>query len=139
VADVIYPFVFAYRWGAKVNAGGNAHEPRLEQTLAAMQERLAGLKVARVERTKHVIASSLSSRVFSMAMTAWEANVLSISRCLSDSGPGVRRTTLKAPIDTPVRISGMIVTARYPLARKFRAPAARSSPPRMRSAYARPA
>ena len=58
VADVIYPFAFAYRWGAKVNAGGNAHEPRLEQTLAAMQERLAGLKVARVERTKHVIAEN---------------------------------------------------------------------------------
>ena len=58
VADVIYPFIFAYRWGAKVNAGGNAHEPRLEQTLAAMQERLAGLKVAHVERTKHVIAEN---------------------------------------------------------------------------------
>ena len=58
VADVIYPFVFAYRWGAKANAGGNAHEPRLEQTLAAMQERLAGLKIVRVERTKHVIAEN---------------------------------------------------------------------------------
>ena len=58
VADVIYPFVFAYRWGAKANAGGNVHEPRLEQTLAAMQERLAGLKILRVERTKHVIAEN---------------------------------------------------------------------------------
>lgn len=57
-ADVIYPFVFAYRWGAKVNGSGNAHEPRLEQTLAAMQERLAGLRIARVERTKHVIAEN---------------------------------------------------------------------------------
>jgi Predicted solute binding protein len=58
VADVIYPFVFAYRWGAKSNAGSNAHEPRLEQTLAAMQERLTGLKIVRVERTKHVIAEN---------------------------------------------------------------------------------
>jgi hypothetical protein len=58
VADVIYPFVFAHRWGAKVNAGGNAHEPSLEPTLAAMQERLAGLKIVRVERTKHVIAEN---------------------------------------------------------------------------------
>jgi len=55
---VIYPFVFAHRWGAKVNAGGNAHEPSLEPTLAAMQERLAGLKIVRVERTKHVIAEN---------------------------------------------------------------------------------
>jgi hypothetical protein len=58
VADVVYPFVFAYRWGATVNADGNAHEPRLEQTLAAMQEHLVGLKVARLERTKHVIAEN---------------------------------------------------------------------------------
>jgi hypothetical protein len=57
-ADVIYPFVFAYRWGAKANAGEVRHEPRLESTLAAMQERLAGLKVVRVEQTKHVIAEN---------------------------------------------------------------------------------
>jgi hypothetical protein len=57
-ADVIYPFVFAYRWGAKANAGADAHEPLLEPTLAAMQERLAGLKIVRVERTKHVIAEN---------------------------------------------------------------------------------
>src|SRR4029453_7118402 len=58
VADVIYPFVFAHRWGAKVNAGGDAHEPGLEPTLAAIQERLAGLEIVRVERTKHVIAEN---------------------------------------------------------------------------------
>src|SRR5262245_53596285 len=56
VADVIYPFVFVHRWGAKMN--GNAHEPRLEKTLAAMQKCLVGLKVARVERMKHVIAEN---------------------------------------------------------------------------------
>jgi hypothetical protein len=58
VADVIYPFMFTYRWGAKANSGGDNHEPRLEQTLAAMQEHVAGLKVVRVERTKHVIAEN---------------------------------------------------------------------------------
>ncbi|HET8543491.1 MAG TPA: hypothetical protein VFL68_03195 [Pseudolabrys sp.] len=58
VADAIYPFVFAYRWGAKVNAGDATHEPRLESTLAAMQEHLAGLKILRVERAKHVIAEN---------------------------------------------------------------------------------
>src|SRR5262245_3354577 len=58
VADVIYPFMFTYRWGAKANSGGDNHEPRLEHTLAAMQEHMAGLKVVRVERTKHVIAEN---------------------------------------------------------------------------------
>ena len=56
VADAIYPFVFAYRWGAKTAAGNGAHEPRLESMLDAMQERLAGFKILRVERTKHAIA-----------------------------------------------------------------------------------
>jgi hypothetical protein len=57
-ADVIYPFVFAHRWGAKANANKDSHEPRLAPTLDAMQERLAGLKIVRIERTKHVIAEN---------------------------------------------------------------------------------
>jgi hypothetical protein len=56
VADLIYPFVFAYRWGAKPGIGDSVHEPRLKATLATMQARLAGLRVARVERTSHTIA-----------------------------------------------------------------------------------
>ena len=42
VADLLYPFAFAYRWGAKAGRGGDAHEPRLEAVLAALQERLVG-------------------------------------------------------------------------------------------------
>jgi len=56
--------------------------------------------------------SSLSSRVFSMAMTAWAAKVLSTATCLSESGPGAPRATLNAPIAASPRIIGMIVTAR---------------------------
>jgi hypothetical protein len=56
--------------------------------------------------------SSLSSRTFSIAMTAWAAKVFSIASCLSESGPGARRTTLSAPIAASPRIIGMIVTAR---------------------------
>ena len=40
--------------------------------------------------------SSFSSRVFSMAITAWLANVRSTASCLSDSGPGTSRTTLSS-------------------------------------------
>lgn len=55
-ADAIYPFVFAYRWGAK--AGDDTREPRLASTFATMQEHLVGLRLLRVERTKHVIAEN---------------------------------------------------------------------------------
>lgn len=60
VADLLYPFVFAYRWGSRTGAGGTAHEPRLESTLDTIEERLAGLKVVRVERTTHAIAENLN-------------------------------------------------------------------------------
>ncbi len=59
VADLLYPFVFAYRWGAKAGPDRNTHEPRLEPVLAALQERLVGLKVVRVERSTHDIAEDL--------------------------------------------------------------------------------
>jgi hypothetical protein len=62
-----------------------------------------------------------------MAMTAWAANVLRTASCLSESGPGASRTTLSRPIASPLRIMGMIVIARWPLLRKFRAPAANSA------------
>jgi hypothetical protein len=58
VADALYPFIFAYRWGSRAGADG-AHEPHLAATFAAIQERLAGLKVLRVEETKHAVAEGL--------------------------------------------------------------------------------
>jgi len=59
LADLLYPLVFAYRWGAKEGLGRNTYEPRLEPVLAALQERLVGLKVVRVERSTHDIAEGL--------------------------------------------------------------------------------
>ena len=60
VADLLYPFVFAYRRGAKADQRGNAHEPQMEPVLAAMQERLAGLRLVRVETTTHAIAEGMN-------------------------------------------------------------------------------
>ncbi|MEX1059764.1 MAG: hypothetical protein WED13_01965 [Methyloceanibacter sp.] len=59
VADLIYPFAFTYRWGSKAGAAENAHEPRLAATFSAIQERLAGIRLVRVERTKHAIAEGM--------------------------------------------------------------------------------
>jgi hypothetical protein len=60
VADLLYPYAFAYRWGAGTGQGGNTHEPRLEAAYAALQERLVGLKVVRVDKTTHAIAEGLN-------------------------------------------------------------------------------
>lgn len=60
VADLIYPFVFAYRWGSKADSADNIYEPRLASAFAAIQEKLAGLKVVRVETSTHTIAEGMT-------------------------------------------------------------------------------
>jgi hypothetical protein len=55
VADVLYPYAFLYRWGG----GDAAGEPALAPAFAAIEERLAGVKVVRVNRTAHPIAEGL--------------------------------------------------------------------------------
>jgi hypothetical protein len=63
VADVLYPFAFLYRWGAKAEGRDGALEPSLEGTFAALDERLAGLEVVRVEDITHTIAEGLEVKV----------------------------------------------------------------------------
>jgi len=57
LADLLYPLSFLYRWGGETAAG--AHEPRLRHVLSALQDRLAGIKLVRVDRTKHAVAEGL--------------------------------------------------------------------------------
>jgi len=55
-ADLVYPFVLAYRWRGGPGPGGKAHEPRLQAASANVRDRLAGLKALRVDRTVNTIA-----------------------------------------------------------------------------------
>lgn len=50
VADLLYPYAFAYRWGVSA-PGGPAPERFVAASTALLRERLAGLRVVRVERT----------------------------------------------------------------------------------------
>src|SRR5262249_47076586 len=59
VADILYPYAFLYLWGAKAREADGVREPRLAAAFDAMEERPAGLKVVRVEETKHAIAEGL--------------------------------------------------------------------------------
>ena len=59
VADVLYPYAFLYRWGAKAERGDGVKEPRLNVAFAALEERLAGIRVVRVDETKHTIAEGM--------------------------------------------------------------------------------
>ncbi len=60
--------------------------------------------------------SSLSRRVFSMAMTAWSAKVFSNSSWTFDIGPGSAQPTPMTPIGSPSRSIGTPNSRRQPMA-----------------------
>ena len=57
-------------------------------------------------RSRLRASSSLNSRTFSMAITAWSAKVFSSSICVSVNGPASGAPTMIAPIDRPRASSG---------------------------------
>jgi hypothetical protein len=69
VADLLYPFVFVYRWGS--NPGVGVHEPRLRAVFASLQERLVGLKHVRTDKTKHAIAEGLNVDVLTPVLEVY--------------------------------------------------------------------
>jgi len=84
-ADVLYPFVFAYRWGADPAAG--AHEPRLKPAFASLRERLVGLKVLRVDKTTHAIAEGLNVVVQTPVLEVYLKDVPSDERQVAALAP----------------------------------------------------
>ena len=57
-------------------------------------------------------SSSWNSRTFSMAMTAWSANVWTRAICLSENGSTTRRATVMVPMGRPSRSIGTAMTVR---------------------------
>ena len=49
VADIIYPYVFAFRWGTEGPGASGALDPSVARSTALVREWLAGFKVVRVE------------------------------------------------------------------------------------------
>ena len=50
-ADIFYPYAFVYRWGTK-GAGGEArYDPAIGRSTALLRERLAGVRLAGIDRT----------------------------------------------------------------------------------------
>lgn len=59
VADLLYPYVFAYRWGVKAGDADSVYDPAIEAATALIRERLVGLKVLRVNETITDIAAGI--------------------------------------------------------------------------------
>ena len=49
VADIIYPYIFAFRWGMQGSGASGAFDPSVARSTALVREWLAGFKVIRVE------------------------------------------------------------------------------------------
>ena len=49
LADILYPFAFAYRWGAEGAGDQDLHDPGVGETTALIHERVAGLKPTGVD------------------------------------------------------------------------------------------
>jgi hypothetical protein len=58
-ADLLYPLVLAYRWGAKKGPGDKAYEPNLGAILANMRGRVVGVRPVRVDEAVKIIAPGL--------------------------------------------------------------------------------
>jgi hypothetical protein len=87
LADLLYPFAFAYRWGAASRVGGNPREPQLAAVLAPLQERLAGIKFVRVERTVHDIAEGMKVTQKTPVLEVYLKNAPGDERQMTDLAP----------------------------------------------------
>ena len=50
VADLLYPYIFAFRWGGSSSGKSSEYDPFVARTTALLRERLVGIKVLRVAR-----------------------------------------------------------------------------------------
>jgi len=55
LADLLYPYIFAYRWSAPARADTHRYDPYIARATAMMRAGLVGLKVLRVERSEQGI------------------------------------------------------------------------------------
>src|SRR5262249_21696549 len=55
MADLLYPYIFAYRWSAPAHADVRRYDPYIARVTAMMRAGLVGLKVLRVERSEQGI------------------------------------------------------------------------------------
>ena len=49
VADLLYPYIFSYRWGVRTSQNDETYDPLIEKSTALIRNRLAGFRVLRVD------------------------------------------------------------------------------------------
>ena len=59
IADLLYGFVLAYRWGERAKPEDSTYDPHIAAALADMRDRLVGIRVLRVDRSTVQIAPGI--------------------------------------------------------------------------------
>ncbi len=77
VADLLYPFVFSYRWGAR-GQNRTEYDRVVDEGTALMRKRLAGVRVVRIEREIRDIGD---------VKLTWERPVIEVYLRSASSGP----------------------------------------------------
>jgi hypothetical protein len=80
VADLLYPYAFTQRWGAGKDDGGKMREPRLGPVLAALEDRLIGVKLLRIDQTTHAVAEGMNILVKTPVLEVYLKDVPSDER-----------------------------------------------------------
>ncbi len=57
-ADLLYPYVFAYRWGVK-REGESVYDPQVDAATALLRERLLGIRLTGIDRSRSVRIAEL--------------------------------------------------------------------------------
>ena len=60
IADLLYPYVFAYRWGVKTSDTDKTYDPAVDAATALMRQHLVGVRVLRVEQTTQDIGGEIA-------------------------------------------------------------------------------
>ena len=98
-----------------------------------LSARINYVKRSSMEIEVNIQAEDLDDNTFSMAMTAWSANVWSRAICASEKGRASVRRTPIVPMTVRSRMSGTASVARHPRRRAFSLPSGNSSAAACRS------
>jgi hypothetical protein len=56
IADLYYPYAFAFRWGVQGRTGGQAYDPYVDESTTLLRRWLAGFKLRRTEHFRRTVA-----------------------------------------------------------------------------------
>jgi hypothetical protein len=51
MADLLYPYIFSYRWGVQTSQWDSAYDPLIGKSTALIRQRLAGLRALKVDKS----------------------------------------------------------------------------------------